>query len=123
MYIKAWNGHDLDVFKITPNLKKFYTKEVKQLFSADEQKQLKKIARLFAEEMSLVFANNLKQGWENKLLNNGRVTTKSNRQLTSKEEIIRALDFDGQIKFHTYRKNGSAAFIEKILKPAHLHWD
>lgn len=122
MYIKTWNGHDMGVFQVNPNLNKFYSREVKGHFSKEELAQLKKIARLFAEEMCLVFAHNLIRGWENKLLANGKVMTKSNRQLSSKDEILRALATDGQIEFHTYRKNSSCAFIKELLKPAHLRW-
>ena len=122
MYIKIWNNRDRSVFKITPSLKKFYSKEIKQRLSREELSQIKKFARIFAEDMALVFVHNLKRGWENKLLANGEVTTKSNCRLSSKEEIRRALDSDGEIQFHTYRKLGTCAFVRKLLKPPHLRW-
>lgn len=122
MYIKVWNNHDRSVLKITPSLKKFYFKEVKRCLSKEELSQIKKFARVFAEDMALVFIHNLKRGWENKLLANGEVTTKSNCRLSSKEEIGRALDSDGEIQFHAYRRFGSCAFIKELLKPAHLRW-
>lgn len=120
MLIKQWNNRDYRVYRITPELKKFFSKKIKQNLSKDELKEIKKIAKFLAEEISIVFEDNLKKGWENQLLINGRITTKSNRQLATKEETNRALLLDGEIQFHSYRKNGSCAFIKKLLKPAHL---
>lgn len=123
MIIKVWNNHDWKVFKVMPVLGRF-AEDIKSAFNKEEKRQLRKMAKIFAEETALEFVHNLKKGWENKVLKNGNVLSKSNNKvLKTKEEIQRALGSDGEIIFHSHKKNSSVLFIKKIKKPAYLCWD
>lgn len=125
MIIKVWNNYDKGVYQINPNIKKIFKKQVgelKEIFSSEEIKELRQIAREFIEELGLVFEHNLVRGWENKLLAAGMVMTEKKKILLTKEEIRQALSSDGQVQFHACRKNGSMAFIKTIKKPKHLQW-
>ncbi len=117
MIIKIWNSFDMGVFEINPRIKYFY-KEIEQVFSEKERKQLKEITKIFAEEMTIEFVHNLKKGWENKLLKNGVVSaSKNGNKLFTKEEIRKYLAEKGQINFSSRKKNGSCKFIKTIRKP------
>ena len=123
MNIKIWNNYDRSVFRLNPILNKT-AERIRKRFSPEENKQLQKISREFCEEAGLEFVHNLKPGWENKLLKNGKVLSRDGRQeLKTKEEIEAELLENGMVQFHHRRKNSSFNFIAKeVKKPAHLCW-
>ena len=128
MIIKNWNNHDMGVYKIHPNMKKV-AKQIHEKLKKDKKneefiKNLKKISREFWEDLGLEFVHNLKPGWENKLLNNGRVLLRDGGQeLKTKKEIQAEMSKNGQVQFHHRQKNNSLNFIAReVKKPAHLCW-
>lgn len=123
MIIKIWNNYDCGVYRVNSNIKKIFKKQIKKLFSPEQEKQLRQMAKELGEELSLVFEHNLHRGWENKILAGGTALDKDGkREFKTAQEIRRALSCDGQIQFHARRKNGSMSFIQKIKKPVHLRW-
>jgi hypothetical protein len=119
MYIKIWNDHCMDVFEVNPKIKKSQTTE----FKPEEEKELKKIAKRFLEIMGLEFEHNLKRGWENKLLANGKILNRNGDELKTKKAIRAELSEKGIVQFHHHKKNRSMNFINKeVKKPAHLCW-
>lgn len=120
MYIKIWNNRDMDVFRVSPKIKKSQTTE----FKPEEEKKLKKIAKRFLEIMGLEFEHNLKRGWENKLLANGKILDHKGDELKTKKAIRAELAEKGVVKFYYKNKNHSMAFIAKeVKKPDHLCWN
>lgn len=125
MFIKNWNNYDYGVYKVNkPALNIWWKKEGKKLFSPKDIKEIRQIAKEFAEKLLVEFVHNLRRGWQNKILAAGRVTNRYGKELTTREEIDSALSNDREIEFHSHRKNGSYNFIRKnCMKAGHLRWD
>jgi len=120
MVIKVWNNWDGQVFKInisSDGFKNIFREEL----TPEEQKMFEKIKKKFVEELCLEFVHNLKEGWEEKLLQAGRVLSRyENKKLTTKAEIKKELTATGEINFFAEKKFGSWKIIKKLRKPKHL---
>ncbi len=123
MVIKVWNNWDGGVLKVNLDPDKSRS-IIGEQFTPAEQKKIKKIAKEFAEQLGLEFVHNLKEGWEEELLRNGRVLSRDGtKKLTTKAEIEKELSAAREINFFAEKKFGSWAIIKELLKPKRLCWD
>jgi hypothetical protein len=124
MFIKAWNNHDGGVYQINKAaIGAAYKQRLEKIFTKEQISELKQIAREFQEELGLVFVHNLKKGWEQRILEGGKVfASYEKKELKSAAEIKAVISEKGQIEFIAHKELSSWKFIQKFLKPAKERW-
>lgn len=123
MFIKAWSDHDMGVMKVHRGALRRLIESTEEKFSAEQLREIKKIAKEFQEMMALEFAHNLRRGWERALLNEGKVLTLKGEELISIEQVKKAFARDGQIQFFAYKKGKSVEIVDSFRRPKHLRWE
>ena len=121
MFIKNWNSYDMSVYKINPRIKKAI---IQKIFNSEERGQLRQIGKEFMDKLGVEFAHNLVRGWENKILQSGRVLSSNGcKELKIVAEVKKEMSEYGEVQFFSRKKLDSLGFIETIKKPVKDCWD
>lgn len=119
MIIKRWGGQG-SVFEIGPGLKEYAARSMEKL-TPEQRRGIREAAEEFKEHLAVEEEHDLRPGWEDELLQAGRVLScDEERELKNKAAIQKELAARGSINFFSKNKFGSLTVVKRLKKPPSL---
>jgi hypothetical protein len=116
MIIRKKRPNDFSAYTIDSSLSDAFNKYIAPRLSEEQKEALKQCAKLFAEDVALVYEYELKEGWQEILIATCEITDNKNKKISTKKEIDRVLSNYGEIHFHGKNGFDSFAILEQIKK-------